>query len=271
MGFGIPQASTTIGSVSECVIPATQHADRVRCGRPCGPRRRGRHRCPATRIVSMDGEPITSWDQATAIIRESAGDPLAVVVERDGAVNSTLTATPLLSERYVVDANGQVVEVDGEKQTQNVGFLGIGTASEVVRQPITAVLPAVGSNIGGVVNIILHLPQRLVDTVEAAFGPEERDPNGPISVVGVGRLAGEITSLNSVPVADRAARSSGSSRPSNIALFVFNLIPLPPLDGGHIAGALIEAIRRGFAKLFQRPDPGPIDTAKIIPSRSPWS
>ena len=43
------------------------------------------------------------------------------------------------------------------------------------------------------------------------------------------------------------------------------MIPLLPLDGGHIAGALWEAIRRGFAKLFKRPDPGPVDLAKLMP------
>jgi membrane-associated protease RseP (regulator of RpoE activity) len=51
----------------------------------------------------------------------------------------------------------------------------------------------------------------------------------------------------------------------NIALFVFNMIPLLPLDGGHIAGALYESIRRGFAKLRRKPDPGPFDTARLMP------
>jgi membrane-associated protease RseP (regulator of RpoE activity) len=51
----------------------------------------------------------------------------------------------------------------------------------------------------------------------------------------------------------------------NIALFVFNMVPLLPLDGGHIAGALYEAARRKIAQLRQRPDPGPFDTAKLMP------
>ncbi|MET1018446.1 MAG: site-2 protease family protein, partial [Microterricola sp.] len=127
------------------------------------------------------------------------------------------------------------------------------------------VLPAVGENISGVTHIILNLPQRMVDVANAAFGPEERDPNGPISVVGVGRVAGEIAALDSLTVESKVASMVGLLASLNIALFVFNLVPLMPLDGGHIAGALWEAIRRGFAKLFRKPDPGPVDMAKLMP------
>ncbi len=51
----------------------------------------------------------------------------------------------------------------------------------------------------------------------------------------------------------------------NFFIGMFNFVPLLPLDGGHIAGALWEAIRRGFARLRGRPDPGYVDAAKLLP------
>jgi membrane-associated protease RseP (regulator of RpoE activity) len=264
VGFGTVQSSTTVGSVSSCVLPATSDRQTCETGDTQSPGAAAGIQ-PGDTLVSLGGTPITSWDQSTAIIRESAGDTLPLVVLRDGA-ETTLTITPLLTQRYVVDDKGAIVtNTDGTKQTQEVGFVGIGAATELVPQPVTAVLPMVGENIGATVGLVANLPQRLYDVAQAAFGSAPRDINGPISVVGVGRVAGEIASIDSIPLASKAASLLGILGSLNVALFVINLVPLTPLDGGHVAAAAWEAIRRGFAKLFKRKDPGPVDAAKLMP------
>jgi membrane-associated protease RseP (regulator of RpoE activity) len=220
---------------------------------------------PGDRVITVDGKPISDPTDATTIIRASAGTALPITIDRAGTTKN-LTITPALTERYVLDTQGRkTLDAAGNPITEKVGVIGVGWANEVQRQPVTAVLPMVGDNIVRLVTVIGHLPQRVVDLAVSTFGPGQRDPNGLVGVVGVGRIAGEITSLNSVPVADRASSLIMLVGGLNIALFVFNLIPLPPLDGGHIVVALIDGVRRSFAKIMRKPQPRPIDAAKVIP------
>jgi membrane-associated protease RseP (regulator of RpoE activity) len=264
VGFGIPQISTTVGAVNECIVPANSGQTECAPDDPASPAAAAGLQA-GDRILSIGGEPITEYAQSSAIITAAAGEPLEVVVLRDGA-EKTLEVTPLLTPRPVVGDDGQyVVDENDQYVTRDVGFIGIVYAMENVQQPITAVPGYVLDAAGRIGHSIITLPVRIYELGQSTFGGTERDPEGIIGVVGIGRLAGEITSLDSLPVADRAASILGMLGGLNLALFLFNLVPLLPLDGGHVAGALWEAIRRGFAKLFRRPDPGPVDIAKLIP------
>lgn len=264
MGYGTPVISTTIESVNECVIPATSEATECTADDPVAPALAAGIE-PGDRILEMNGEAITSWEQATEIIRASPGRTIDVVVNRDGE-SLTLELTPLLTERYVTDDLGAIVEdAAGQPLTTKVGFAGVSGTVETVPQPITAVLPAVGNRIVDIVTVLSQLPQRVIDVAQAAFGGQERDPNGLIGVVGIGRIAGEISSLTDVPLDARVYSLLSVVAGLNIALFVFNLIPLLPLDGGHIVVALFEGLRKIIAKIFKRPVPRPVDATKIIP------
>ncbi|SDS45225.1 M50 family metallopeptidase [Agrococcus carbonis] len=261
-GFGIAVPSTTVASVSECVIAASEERTDCAPGDPLAPAAQAGIE-PGDRIVAIDGQPVDGWADIQGAIRDLGGRDVPFVVERDGA-EQTVEVTPIASERYVFDDLGQIVEVEGQPVTETIGFVGIGPQYVVEQQPVTAVLPAVGDNVVRVGELILNLPQRLVDVAQAAFGTEERDPNGPLSVVGVGRMAGEIAALDQVSILERVSAMVQLLASLNVALFVFNLIPLMPLDGGHILGAVVDAVRRGWARLRGKVAT-PLDTAKWVP------
>lgn len=264
MGFGVSQSSMTIASVSQCMIPANVSKTSCETGDPLAPGAAA-GLLPGDTILSIDGKEIKTWDEITETIRHSAGHELRMEIERDG-VQSIVPVTPEKNEVAKRDPNGQVIrDAQGNIETQAVGFVGIGPKQELVRQSGGTVLPAVGSQIQAVTRLITELPGHMVDVWKAVTGVEKRDADGPISVVGVGRAAGELTALEGVTFGSKMYVLFGMLASLNIALFVFNMIPLLPLDGGHIAGALWESIRRAFARLFKKRDPGPVDISKLLP------
>jgi membrane-associated protease RseP (regulator of RpoE activity) len=278
-GFGSVQDTTRVTDVYQCVV---SEADQAARGQDAGGQDPGQQNCqpgdpkapayaaglrPGDEITAFDGHRLKTWDwmELTELIRAAAGREVQISYLRDG-VEKTTTITPLLTERPALDINGQpITEPDGTLETVNVGFVGMGSERQLMTLPWIEVPGEVGRNVQAVAGIGLDLPARLVAVGRAAFSSEPRDPNGPISVVGVGRIAGEVSAMEDVPVKSRIATLIGLVGSLNIALFVFNLIPLLPLDGGHVAGALWEAIRRGFARVFRRRDPGPVDIAKLLP------
>lgn len=275
VGFGTPTATTQVSEVYRCVLTQAQQQQRgvsdpavqaCRSGDTAGPAYAAGLRAGDV-ITSVDGKAVghTGWDALTSAIQAKAGQQIALTYTRDGAEHST-TLTPLRTARPVTDANGIVQKnADGTTRTAEVGFAGIGSELATVRQPIWSVPSYLGQNIEAVSGVVLHLPQRVVAVAKAAFSPAPRDPNGPMSVVGVGRIAGDVTAMDQVSVADKVATYLSLLGSLNVALCIFNLIPLTPLDGGHVAGALWEKLRRSFNRITHRKDPGPVDLTKMLP------
>ena len=272
--YGIPGLTSRVSSVSQCVqtVPANGTAPAA-CSPsdPKAPADVAGIR-PGDQIVSMAGKSVNNWDDVRALTRPNGGRTIPIVVQRAGKTLN-LVVTPILNNVPRVDSVGNLVlSPNGKPIIDRVGFLGLSGSEQMVKQPVTAVPALVGNQVAATAGVIVNIPQKMSGIAKAAFGGGARDPNGPMSVVGVGRLAGEVASG---PVSSGVTgSSSGSSRlvllisliaSLNIALFVFNLIPLMPLDGGHAAGALWEGTKRQVAKLRGRPNPGYVDVAKALP------
>ncbi len=110
-----------------------------------------------------------------------------------------------------------------------------------------------------------QLPVKVWGVAKAIVGVEERAIDSPVSIVGGGRIAGTVSSTDQLDVAEKAVSLAGLVAGFNLFIGLFNFLPLLPLDGGHIASATWEWVRRGWARLFRRPDPGYVDAAKLLP------
>ncbi|KJL46725.1 Zinc metalloprotease Rip1 [Microbacterium hydrocarbonoxydans] len=262
-GIGVQQGTTTIASVSECVLPAGSTATECSADDPESPAAEAGIR-PGDVLVSIDGTAVSTFAEATAIVQASPGKDLEVVVKRDGA-EKTLIVTPIAAERSITDASGRpIVDDKGVQVVRTVGYVGMGAQMGFVQQPLTAGPQMTGDSVVRVASLIVNLPVKLWDVGVSLVTGGERDPDGPLSVVGVGRIAGEVAATDA-PILNRFSVLLGLLGSLNIALFVFNMIPLLPLDGGHIVVALWDGIKRAWAKIFRRPPPAPVDATKLVP------
>jgi membrane-associated protease RseP (regulator of RpoE activity) len=261
MGIGVKTPTLTVSAVSDCVIPAREgsrpcvvaphpHPDPISPAREAGFR-------AGDKVVSFNGVPMNSWDQFSSAIRHNGDHSATVVVERNGQ-ERTLTTSTVVSQRPSLNLNKTNTFV-------NVGFLGVTPAEVRQREGVGYVASTMWDYTERTAQAVVHMPQRMVGVFKAAFGLAPRDPQSPMSVVGASRIAGGVATDNQISVTDRWATLFLLLGVVNLFVALFNFIPLLPLDGGHIAGALFEAIRRGLARVRGRPDPGYADVAQLLP------
>jgi membrane-associated protease RseP (regulator of RpoE activity) len=261
MGFGITARTTVIGQVSDCVISQSDTTKR-NPDNPClptdpvAPAKTAGFKA-GDRFLEFNGAPVKNWAQLSDDIRDHPGRA-TIVVLRDG---HRVTLHPVITTNTVAKTNGDGDYVDG---TVKAGFLGFSPATHIEQLGFAASFSHMEDMARQGVDSLVSLPKRIPDLWNSAFNGAPRKADSPMGVVGAARVGGEVFALKE-PAIDRIATMVLLVAGFNLSLFLFNMLPLLPLDGGHIAGALWESLRRHTARAFRKPDPGPFDVAKLMP------
>ena len=252
---GTWQLTLNVTVVNDCVIPAGRTPATCQDGDPQTPAKQAGVMV-GDKVVAFNGHRVSSWDELTDLIRANRDGAATLTVERGGRTMELPTVNTIIQS--VPDRLDPASRVEA-------GFLGVSPSRELVRGGVIETAGQMWNITRMSLVALASFPVRVWNVGVGLATGAERDINSPISVVGASRVAGEIAVADSVPIQDRVASWLSLLGSVNLFVALLNLVPLLPLDGGHIAGALYEALRRGLARLRGKSDPGPVDTAKMLP------
>ena len=263
VGIGVPQPSLAVSAIVPCVPtledPSGQADADGACPTGASPAATAGLR-PGDVITAYNGTAPASWDELTASIRARGAAEGVLTVQRADGSTVELPVTTVVVTRPVYDEAGNPTQA-----TETTGFLGVRPEIEYVAQPWSSVPGYMWDLTARSAVALVSLPVRVYELVsETLVGGGERQLDSPVSVVGVSRLGGEVVASDESPQAKLAIFLSLAAS-LNLFLFLFNLLPILPLDGGHVAGAAYEGTRRGWARVRGKPDPGPVDVARLLP------
>jgi membrane-associated protease RseP (regulator of RpoE activity) len=247
-GIGTAKPTTTISEISSCVprlnaacADTDPKSPALIAGLQAG-----------DVITSLNGVPVNNWAKDVEVIRTSAGKELVIEFERNGQAQtiSVMAATRI---------------IDGKEY----GFLGIVNEVELVRDaPFTSIKNSALVSwdfISGAVKAIISLPSKIPALWGATVSGTERDPNGLVGIVGVAQVTGQAASTDGLSTSERIQTFLLIIASLNFFVGVFNLLPILPLDGGHMAVAIADEVRAFFARIRGRSRPEGINVNKLAP------
>jgi membrane-associated protease RseP (regulator of RpoE activity) len=202
---------------------------------------------PDDTVVAVNGQPVSSYDQMRAVLRASPGRPVTLTVRRDGReLPVTLTPAPV------------------KQGGQTIGFIGVSPVQRQKPLSIAAAVPRTFTTLGEMTvqtgRALGDLPHQISDILQG----KPRPATGAASVVDIARVSGQIAQAK-VSFGERLANLVAIVAQLNFFVGVFNMLPLLPLDGGHVAIVLFESGRSRLYRLLGRRDPGRVDLMKIMP------
>lgn len=234
VGFGVNQPLPTINSV---VKDSPAAAAGVKAG---------------DEIVSINGEAVKEWGKDVAKINASGGALITFGIKRGGEI-LTIQASP---ERKII--NGQERYVFGVVTDYGLKQMSVFDATKnsfiVTKEFMVLTIKQLGS-----------LPSKIPALWGQTVGGQERDPNGLVGVVGAARVSGQTIESAKLTLRERWAAFVLMIASLNIFVGIFNLLPLLPLDGGHMAVAIADEVRAAIARMRGRARPAPIDVNRLTP------
>lgn len=207
---------------------------------------------PGDEIVSINGKKVSQWFKDVEVIRQSQGADITLEINRGG-------------QQLTVVTNARLTDIDGTKRyvlgiINDVGLKRSGLLLSVKNSAIVTKDFLTES-----VKSLAKLPEKVPALWGATVRGEERDANGLVGVVGVARVSGEAVGSDKLTPMERLATFVLIVASLNIFVGIFNLLPILPLDGGHMAVAIADEIRAFIARLRGRPRPAPIDVTVLTP------
>jgi membrane-associated protease RseP (regulator of RpoE activity) len=201
-------------------------------------------------VVSVDGHAVTTIDAFSAAIKRAINTPVHLVVDREGR-HVSLTVRPV---------NGQTVKSDGQRlSAKRKGFIGVGLGSPSIPENAFGALGGAGKVVGEVTSLsvtgLAHVfsPHGIASYVSQVANPavaakDQRNGTGrPESIVGAGRIAVQAAHAGAIELIEVLIAL-------NIFIGLFNMLPILPLDGGHVAIALYERVRTRRGRPFYQAD-----------------
>jgi membrane-associated protease RseP (regulator of RpoE activity) len=261
--IGTPAMGNSIAKVYDCV-PSDQVKftcvvnDQVSPAKTAGIQ-------PGDQVVSFNNIAVAKWSDISAELTNRIGQATPMQVKRDGKIVD-LSISPVAMQVPVYDAAGNPM-VDAAKRplTQLRAFIGVQLKPAMIAKTGGEVVGEIGAQLSGTVGMIVALPGEVGQMASATFGGGARAANGPVSLLGVGQIAGQVAASPELDLVQKLAAGLSILASLNFALFIFNLIPLLPLDGGHMAAALFESVKRLWFRLRRKTWRGPVDLTKIVP------
>jgi membrane-associated protease RseP (regulator of RpoE activity) len=204
-------------------------------------------------IVAINGDRNTDWQSQLNKIRNSKGADLTFIINRGGS-EIEITAAPRMTN--IDDGTSRyVLGIINKFGTKRIGLFKSVTSSAQLTWNLTTTSA----------KSLVQLPTKIPALWGQTFGGEKRDQNGLVGVVGVARVSGQAASSGDLTPSERLGTFILIVASLNIFVGLFNLLPILPLDGGHMAVAIADEIRALFARLRGKARPAAIDVKVLTP------